>query len=97
MIRPYRTSSKAFSQESLVEPGDKSLTTLRQRYNAALDDLGAEARQLLMEWPGRLKGITDETYSYEVRGKAVEGSNYIESLSHQQIPKDSTTALLGLG
>ena len=88
---------EAFSQESLVEPGDKSLTTLRQRYNAALDDLGAEARQLLMEWPGRLKGITDETYSYEVRGKAVEGSNYIESLSHQQIPKIAPPRFSGWG
>ena len=88
---------EAYPQDALVESNDKSLITLRQRYNAALDDLGAEGRQLLVEWPGRLKGITDETYSYEVRGKAVEGSNYIESLSHQQIPKIAPPRFSGWG
>lgn len=88
---------ESYSQEQLVESNDKSLTTLRQRYNAALDDLGAEARQLLMNWPARLKGITDDTFSYEVRGKTIEGSNYIESLSHQQIPKIAPPRFHGWG
>jgi len=88
---------ESYSQDALVESNDKSLITLRQRYNAALDDLGAEARQLLMDWPARLKGITDESFSYEVRGKAVEGSNYIESLSHQKIPKIAPPKFTGWG
>ena len=88
---------ESYAQDQLVESNDKSLITLRQRYNAALDDLGAEARQLLMDWPARLKGITDETFSYEVRGKTIEGSNYIESLSHQQIPKIAPPRFHGWG
>ena len=35
----------------------------------------------------RLKSITDPHYLYEVRGKPVEGNNYVESLSHQKVPK----------
>lgn len=64
-----------------------SLLALRQRYNEAVKGLSTEALQLLREWPQRLKAITDEHYTYEVRGKAIEGNNYIESLSHQKIPK----------
>ncbi|MGR8949919.1 MAG: methylmalonyl-CoA mutase family protein [Gammaproteobacteria bacterium] len=86
-----------YPQESLTESGDVSLVTLRQRYNAALDDMGAEARNLLLEWPARLKGITDEEYSYEVRGKKITGSNYLESLSHQQIPKIAPPRFDGWG
>ncbi|MGR8920438.1 MAG: methylmalonyl-CoA mutase family protein [Gammaproteobacteria bacterium] len=76
-----------YAQAALTEGGDRTLLTLRQRYNAALDDMGAEARQLLLEWPARYEGITAEKYSYEVRGKTITGDNYRESLSHQQIPK----------
>ena len=52
-----------------------------------MKDLSAEALDLLREWPHRLKTITDPHYTYEVRGKVIEGSNYVESLSHQKIPK----------
>lgn len=86
-----------FVQNALVEQGDKSLITLRQRYNAALDDLGAEPRQLLMDWPQRLEGISSETFSYEVRGKAIEGDNYLESLSGQKIPKIAPPRFDGWG
>ena len=88
---------ESYAQGALTESGDKSLVTLRQRYNSALDELGVEARQLLMEWPERLKGITDETFSYEVRGKKIEGPNYIESLSHQKIPKIAPPRFDGWG
>ena len=40
---------------------------------AALDDLGAEPRQLLAEWPERLQGITAGQYAYEVRDLVIEG------------------------
>ena len=86
-----------YPQETLTESGDRSLSTLRQRYNSALDDIGAEARNLLMEWPSRLKGITDDEYAYEVRGKTITGSNYKESLSHQQIPKIAPPRFDGWG
>ncbi|MCE7950735.1 MAG: methylmalonyl-CoA mutase [Xanthomonadales bacterium PRO7] len=66
---------------------DRSLITLRQRYNDAVKSLSSEAIHLLREWPARLKSITDPHYLYEVRGKPVEGDNYVESLSHQKVPK----------
>jgi isobutyryl-CoA mutase len=67
--------------------GDRSQLTLRQRYNDAVKTLSTEAISLLREWPARLKAITDPHFLYEVRGKAVEGSNYVESMSHQKVPK----------
>ncbi|NDK37561.1 methylmalonyl-CoA mutase [Pseudoxanthomonas gei] len=66
---------------------DRSLLTLRQRYQDAVQSLTSENLKLLREWPQRLKSITDEHFSYEVRGKAVTGDNYTTSLSHQPIPK----------
>jgi methylmalonyl-CoA mutase len=66
---------------------DRSLTTLRQRYNDAVRALSADAVGLLREWPARLKSITDEVTEYSVRGKAIRVENYRESLSHQKIPK----------
>jgi methylmalonyl-CoA mutase len=66
---------------------DRSLLTLRQRYNDAIQSLDSDALRLLREWPARLKSITDEVNEYEVRGKAIRVENYRESLSHQKIPK----------
>ncbi len=66
---------------------DRSLLTLRQRYNDAVQSLDSEALRLLREWPARLKSITDEVTEYQVRGKAIRVENYRESLSHQLIPK----------
>ena len=86
-----------YTQSALTEGGDKSLLTLRQRYNAALDDIGAEGRSLLLEWPARLEGITSETFSYQVRGKDITGDNYVTSLSHQQIPKIAPPRFEGWG
>ncbi len=66
---------------------DRSLLTLRQRYNDAIQSLTSESLKLLREWPQRLKSITDEVTEYEVRGKKIRVENYRESLSHQKIPK----------
>ncbi|MFH2077414.1 MAG: methylmalonyl-CoA mutase family protein [Pseudomonadota bacterium] len=66
---------------------DRSLVTLRQRYNDAVKALSAESVNLLREWPDRLKSVTDEVTEYSVRGKAIKVENYRESLSHQKIPK----------
>ncbi len=66
---------------------DRSLLTLRQRYNDAVQSLDSEAIKLLREWPDRLKSITDEVNEYQVREKTIRVENYRESLSHQQVPK----------
>ncbi|HEY0975802.1 MAG TPA: methylmalonyl-CoA mutase family protein [Solimonas sp.] len=76
-----------YATDDLTSGGDKTLLTLRQRYNSAVQQLSNESVALLREWPARLKGVTDAQYTYEVRGKAIKGENYVESLSHQKIPK----------
>ncbi|MGO1073631.1 methylmalonyl-CoA mutase family protein [Lysobacter sp. CA199] len=68
-------------------PVDRTLLTLRQRYNDAVQTLASEALKLLRDWPARLKSITDDVTEYEVRGKAIKVENYRDSLSHQKIPK----------
>ncbi|MGB9429942.1 MAG: methylmalonyl-CoA mutase family protein [Gammaproteobacteria bacterium] len=73
-------------------PAEFSLIVLRQRYNEAVKELSSDALHLLRKWPERLKSITDEHYTYEVRSKPIEGNNYIESLSHQKIPKIASPA-----
>ncbi|HEX6638738.1 MAG TPA: methylmalonyl-CoA mutase family protein, partial [Steroidobacteraceae bacterium] len=70
---------------------------LRAAYNAALEQLGAEALAHLRAWPARARGITDEEYSYTVRGREVRGANYTESLSHNAIPKLAPPRLEGWG
>jgi methylmalonyl-CoA mutase len=67
-----------------VDPGNEVLT---KAYEEARVALGPEALSLLENWDARIEGITAESFSYEVRGKAITGPNYRESLSHQQIPK----------
>ncbi|MBJ6984333.1 methylmalonyl-CoA mutase family protein [Luteimonas sp. MC1750] len=76
-----------FNGEDLTVEGDRSLATLRQRYNDAVQSLTSENLRNLREWPARLKSITDEVTEYQVRGKAIRVENYRESLSHQPIPK----------
>ncbi|GAB2612547.1 methylmalonyl-CoA mutase family protein [Novilysobacter erysipheiresistens] len=68
-------------------PVDRTLLTLRQRYNDAIQSLDSEALKLLRHWPARLKSITDDVNEYQVRDKTIRVDNYRESLSHQQIPK----------
>jgi methylmalonyl-CoA mutase len=76
-----------FADDALTAGGDKTLLTLRQRYNDAVQALDSEAIKLLREWPARLKSITDEVNEYRVRDKTIRVENYRESLSHQKIPK----------
>lgn len=76
-----------YGTDDVVEQGDKSLTTLRQRYQDAIHALDSEALKLLREWPARLKSITDDVNEYKVRDKVIRVENYRESLSHQKIPK----------
>jgi methylmalonyl-CoA mutase len=78
---------ESYKAAALTDAGDRSLMVLRQRYQAAMDDLGSEALSLLKNWPARKLAVQSEEYTYEVRGREIRGSNYTESLSHQKIPK----------
>ena len=68
---------------------DRSLLTLRQRYNAALGELSKEAIEQLRAWPSLYDSVTKEFNEYTVRDKVIRVDNYRESLSHQKIPKVS--------
>jgi methylmalonyl-CoA mutase len=77
-----------YESAALHEEGaDRTLLTLRQRYNEALKELSHHAIHLLHEWPARYKSVTDEVNEYKVRDKVIRVENYRESLSHQKIPK----------
>lgn len=76
-----------YDDAALTGDGDRSLLTLRQRYNDAVQSLGNDSLKLLREWPARLKSITDEITEYQVRDKTIRVDNYRTSLSHQPIPK----------
>ena len=76
-----------YDEAALLEGDDRSLKTLRQRYNDAIQSLDSEALKLLRDWPARLKSITEPVNEYQVRDKTIRVENYRESLSHQQIPK----------
>ncbi len=78
---------ETYPSAALVEDGDRSLLTLRQRYQEAISDLTADSLNLLREWPARKEGVRSEKHSYTVRGREITGNNYRESLSHQKIPK----------
>lgn len=78
-----------YDHDLLVADGDRSLATLRQRYNEAVRELSSEAINLLREWPSRFESVTAEFNEYQVRDKVIRVENYRESLSHQKIPKVS--------
>jgi methylmalonyl-CoA mutase len=84
-----RRESSTASRDDVPEDCtiDRSLITLRQRYNDAVQSLSSENLKNLREWPARLKSITDEVTEYQVRDKAIRVENYRESLSHQKVPK----------
>ncbi|MGA9573295.1 MAG: cobalamin-dependent protein, partial [Lysobacterales bacterium] len=84
---PSTGGAAAEQDDELRQREADSLRLLRQRYNAAIQELSAEAIKLLKEWPARKEGIRTEQYAYEVRGREITGSNYRESLSRLQIPK----------
>ena len=76
-----------YKAEDLTEGDDRSLVVLRQRYQEAVSELSSESIRLLQEWPSRKAAVKSDEYSYTVRGRKITGENYLQSLSHQKIPK----------
>ena len=66
---------------------DPALLRLRSEYNAALTAVGTEGLGELRAWPARVQSISEPEYVYQVRGRDVRGENYVETLSHNRIPK----------
>jgi isobutyryl-CoA mutase len=86
-----------YNFDDLQDGADRTLLTLRQRYQDAVKSLSNAALSGLREWPQRLKQITDDTGVYEVRGKTIKVENYRESLSHSRIPKIAAPTLSSWG
>jgi len=73
---------------SNTDASDGSLIdVLCQRYLEATRAIPEAARELLRRWPELKASVEADQYSYPVRGKAITGSNYRESLSRLKIPK----------
>src|SRR5574337_4681 len=68
-------------------PVDRSMLLLRQRYNAALKELGHEAIHQLRKWPALYESVTVEVNEYKVRDKVIRVDNYRDTMSHQKVPK----------
>ncbi|MEP6897517.1 MAG: methylmalonyl-CoA mutase family protein, partial [Rhodanobacter sp.] len=68
---------------------DRSLLTLRQRYNEAMKEVSNESVHLLRGWPALYESVTADVNEYKVRDKVIRVDNYRDSLSHQKIPKVS--------
>ena len=86
-----------FDPDVIGDESDPSVTELRHRYRETLDELGAEAADLLRAWPERRAATRDERYCYRVRGREVTGNNYRQSLSGLNIPKIAVPNLLNWG
>ena len=76
-----------FEPAASSDSDDASLQGLKKAYNGALDEVGAENIALLRDWPARVAAVRADTYSYTVRGRELTGSNFVETLSHNRIPK----------
>ena len=86
-----------FESGDLLDGADATHLSVRQRYQDALEELGPEPVALLKGWPARKRSVSDEEYSYTVRGKEVTGNNYRKSLSHLLIPKIAPPKYRGWG
>jgi isobutyryl-CoA mutase len=75
------------SAELTATEADPTLRALRAAYNQALTEVGPEGIAALKAWPGRVHAVTEDRYTYRVRGREVSGDNYTETLSHSRIPK----------
>ena len=85
---PHRPAAlTSYADRDLVGGADPSVLMLRQRYRDALAVLPSEAIALLRDWPRQHASVSAPNHQYEVRGRTIEGENYVESLSRQRIPK----------
>lgn len=66
---------------------DATLIKLRESYQNAVSEMDATSLAQLKNWPEQKAAIEQDKYSYSVRGKQVTGENYVESLSHNKVPK----------
>lgn len=75
-LNGYVSAKQSVAQAELVK-----------RYQELIQHLRPEVKRLLDEWESKKANYQGENFSYTVRGKEIKVKNFIESLSHSQIPK----------
>jgi methylmalonyl-CoA mutase len=70
---------------------------LRDARDAALAELGPDLATALREWPELRARYAADTQSYEVRGRAIDVANHVETLSHTRLPEGRAAAHARLG
>lgn len=60
---------------------------LTSLYHELLEHLQPEVKRIVDEWEQTKSNYQGENFTYHVRGKEIKVKNFIESLSHSQIPK----------
>ena len=73
--------------DSSPSPVSLAVEALQSRYSDLVEHLRPEVKRILDEWQAKKDNYSGDEFSYEVRGKTIKVSNFIESLSHSLIPK----------
>jgi isobutyryl-CoA mutase len=85
---PLPAPLERYAESVLAEgSGDATRLALRRAYNEALDAIGPEGVGLLRSWPARRAAAQADSYQFQVRGQALSGENYTETMSRNRIPK----------
>ncbi len=82
---------------ALTALGEAAPAELRALWEAAFAELRGEPEELLESWHGLVDSVTSPQYSYDVRGAAVAGENYHETLSGLRVPKVAPPRLSSWG
>ncbi len=75
----------AYESNHLAE-GD-ILSRLRQKYMGHIQNIQSDVVDNIQNWATQKESVKAEQYEYLVRGKAIKGENYRQSLSHLPISK----------
>lgn len=88
---------QTYAASALQDAADSTLLNLRRQYQAAVGELSADSIALLQGWPALKASVEAQQYRYSVRGKDIDGDNYLTSLSGLEIPKVAAPQHRGWG
>ena len=71
------------------KPSDLTLDELNKTYEKITLDLDPRNKQIIDEWPEKVKRYKEELYKFKVRDKELAIKTHTTSLSHNEIPKIS--------
>lgn len=74
-------------KDSSLEDKDRILKGLQEQYEKINLNLDPHNKQLLDQWPEKVKKYRDPVFKFKVRDKELSIQTHTESLSHTQVPK----------